>query len=100
VLAYSAARFVLFVAALALLSLAGLRSIVLVVAALLASGLLSYWLLSRPRQEMSLAVAGRLSRIRSGLDDSAASEDDEAYVDEAAGPATLTDGPRRRETGG
>jgi hypothetical protein len=64
-LAYTSARVVLFLFALLLLSLAGLGGFLLWALAFLISALLSYVLLSRQRDAMSAALAGRL-RGRTG----------------------------------
>jgi Protein of unknown function (DUF4229) len=67
VLAYTSARIVLFVAALGLLYLTGARGLLLVALALLASGILSYVLLSRQRDAMSSSLTGRLGSARSRI---------------------------------
>ncbi len=77
VLAYTVARAVLFAASYALLWLTGLRGLLLIVMALLVSGLVSLWLLARQRDAMSLALSRKLSAI----DDQAGAEDDDARRD-------------------
>ncbi len=64
VLAYSLARLCLFLVAYGALWLTGLRNqVFLVVLAALASGIVSMWLLARPRDEVSRVVTERLSRF-------------------------------------
>lgn len=88
VLVYSAARFVIFVLAIFLLSLVGLGGLTLVVVGLLVSAVVSYLLLRGQRDLVSGAVERRASRTRERLgsagarsrrrlDDAAASEDDD-----------------------
>jgi hypothetical protein len=59
--------------------LAGLRSLVLLAAALLVSGLLSWFLLARQRAAMAEVVGGAVTRGRSRLAQRTVDED--AYVD-------------------
>lgn len=82
-LAYTAMRLLLFVGALGLLYLAGARGLLLVALAVLVSGLLSFWLLTGQRDEMSAALVARTSRLRSRLDAGARSEDAD-HVDRQA----------------
>jgi uncharacterized protein DUF4229 len=63
VLAYSAARVVLFAATVGVLYLLGARGLLLLAVAVLVSGLVSFVLLSRQRDAMSSAVA---SGVRDG----------------------------------
>ncbi|HEX3959144.1 MAG TPA: DUF4229 domain-containing protein [Trebonia sp.] len=81
-LAYTSARILLFVAALVVIHLAGAQGWLLILLALLVSGLASYILLSRQRDKMSAALSGRLTKagtkaaeFRSRLDEGAAAED-------------------------
>ena len=90
-LAYTAARLVLFLVALVVLDLAGARGLLLVVLALLISGILSYVLLSRQRDAMAgslshrlRGVRGRAADFRTRLDEGTRAEDTD---DEAPGPA-------------
>ena len=73
---YTISRILLFVVALLLLRLAGARGLLLVGLALLASGIVSYVLLSRQREAMSGAVATRLRSLRTRIDEGARAEDD------------------------
>ncbi|MDQ1685492.1 MAG: hypothetical protein QOC82_2229 [Frankiaceae bacterium] len=77
---YNAWRLVLFAGCGALLALAGLRSIALLAAALLTSGVLSYFLLDGPRRALAEAVGEAVDRGRQRMADRTARED--AYVDE------------------
>ena len=63
-LAYTSARFVLFLIALVLLYLAGARGLLLAALALLVSGIASFVLLSRQRDVMSGALTKRLRGVR------------------------------------
>ena len=74
--AYTAARLLLFVAALGLLYLAGARRLMLVGLALVASGIVSFVVLSRQRDAMSGALFSRFRQFRSRLDEGARAEDD------------------------
>jgi Protein of unknown function (DUF4229) len=75
-IAYTTARILLFVAATGLLYLAGARGILLLCLGLLASGAVSYMLLSRQRDAMAAALANRFRTLRSRLDTGAKAEDD------------------------
>jgi hypothetical protein len=79
-LAYNAWRLGLFAACAGLLALAGLRSIVLIAAALAISGVLSYFLLDRQRRALAEAVGDAVDRGRRRLAERTQQED--AYVDE------------------
>jgi uncharacterized protein DUF4229 len=74
-LAYTTARILMFVAAVGLIYLAGVRGLLLLALALLASGAASYVLLSRQRDAMAGALTGRLTSFRRRLDTGAKSED-------------------------
>jgi len=63
-LAYTSARFVLFLVALVLLYVAGARGLLLAALALLVSGIASFVLLSRQRDVMSGALTSRLRGVR------------------------------------
>ena len=63
-LAYTSARFVLFLVALVLLYVAGARGLLLAALALLVSGIASFVLLSRQRDVMSGALTNRLRGVR------------------------------------
>ncbi len=75
-LTYTAARIGLFAAAAGLLYLAGARQFLLIMLALLVSGIASYVLLSRQREAMGGAWSTRLRSLRTRLDEGARSEDD------------------------
>ena len=83
-LAYTSARMLLLVAALGVFYLIGARGLTLLVLALLASGIVSFVVLSRARDRMSASLTSGLSgmRNRAGefgqrLDEGAKSEDEE-----------------------
>jgi hypothetical protein len=95
-LAYTSARILLLVVALVVLHLAGAQGWLLILLALLVSGLASYILLSRQRDKMSSALSGRLTRagakaaeFRSRLEEGAAAED--IATDDTATDDTATD---------
>lgn len=79
VVIYNLARLGLFVGCALLGYLAGLRGLLLLVGALVVSGVLSWFLLARQRIAMAGVVADAASRGRSRLGQRAAAED--AYVD-------------------
>jgi len=70
----------LFAACAGLLALAGLRSILLVAAALLVSGVLAYFPLDRQRRALAEAVGDAVDRGRRRVAERVEKED--AYVDE------------------
>lgn len=76
-LAYTTARILLFVAAVGLIYLTGVRGFALLILALLASGAASYVLLSRQRDAISGALTNRLSAFRTRLDAGAKAEDND-----------------------
>jgi hypothetical protein len=76
-IAYTTARILLFVAVTALLYVAGARGILLLGAALLISGVVSYVLLSRQRDAMSRAITSRIQGFRRRLDAGTRAEDDD-----------------------
>jgi Protein of unknown function (DUF4229) len=73
--AYTLSRIVLFVVALWVLYLLGARGLLLVALAALASGLISFVVLSRQRDAMSAAVSDRVRRLKERMDASTAAED-------------------------
>jgi hypothetical protein len=81
-LRYTTLRLSIFVAVLLLLSLLRIRGLLLLLLAVLVSGLISYPLLSKPRDAMSGAVAGGIQRFRRSIDASARAED----TDDEEGP--------------
>ncbi len=96
VLAYTLARLALFGAAYGLLWLTGLRNqLYLAVLALLASGIVSMWLLARQRDAVSSAV----SEWFAGFDASARAEDDEAET-RSRRPSTEREAESEQQTVG
>ena len=81
-LAYNLGRLGLFVGCAVLGYVAGLRGLLLLAAALIVSGVLSWFLLARQRAAMAEVVGGAVTRGRSRLAQRAAEED--AYVDSLA----------------
>ena len=75
VLRYTAARTLLFCVTLGVLYLLGARAFLLVVLALLVSGLVSYVALSRQRDEFSAVISDKLQRFNRQVDADAAAED-------------------------
>ena len=76
-LAYTTARILLFVVVTILLYLVGARGILLLGAAVLVSGIVSYVVLSRQRDRMSAAISSRLQGFRGRLDAGTRAEDDD-----------------------
>jgi hypothetical protein len=75
ILKYSTLRLLLFVAAAALLYLVGLRGFLLLIVALLVSGMVSLVVLSRSRDDVSSAISHRVSEVNRRIDERAAAED-------------------------
>ncbi|WP_017593291.1 DUF4229 domain-containing protein [Nocardiopsis potens] len=91
VLAYTSARLLLFAVAYGVLYLLGARGFLAIALAFLISGLVSYILLSKQRDAMSVHVAGGMDRMR-GMGrrlESGASHEDDAQRPGAA-PAAPT----------
>jgi hypothetical protein len=83
-LAYTTARILLFVVSMIVLYLVGARGVLLLALALVVSGIASFVLLSRQRDVMSGALAGRLRNgraraagLRTRLDEGARAEDED-----------------------
>jgi len=76
-LAYTSARILLFIAAVALLYVAGAQGLLLLGLALVVSGIVSFVVLSKQRDAMSGAIAARVRGFRSRLDAGAGAEDDD-----------------------
>jgi hypothetical protein len=74
-LAYTAARVLLFIAALGGFYLAGARGLLLLALAALVSGLISFVLLSRQRDAMSGALFSRGREFRERIDAGTRAED-------------------------
>lgn len=83
IVVYTAARAGLLIVCLVLGWVAGLSGALLLIVALLVSGLLSWFLLQRQRLAVGGAVERRISRARERIDRRAAAED--AYVDAMQG---------------
>jgi hypothetical protein len=75
IIRYNLLRLVLLLLALGLGYLAGLRGLALIVGALLVSGVLSFFLLSRQRTEMAAAIGQVVSAGRVRFTDRVARED-------------------------
>lgn len=75
IVVFSIARALLLLATLGLLWLAGARGLLLLALGVLVSGLLSYWLLARQRDAMSIALVEWSRRTRERMDSAAAKED-------------------------
>ncbi|HYS32620.1 MAG TPA: DUF4229 domain-containing protein [Streptosporangiaceae bacterium] len=76
-LSYTALRLGLFVVAFLLLYLAGARSLLLLGAAILISGVVSYFVLNAQRTAMSSAVSKRITGFRERLNAGTSAEDDD-----------------------
>jgi hypothetical protein len=74
-LRYTVLRVLLFLAVAALLWIVGLRGVWLVLFAILGSGIISIFALSRSRDAASVAFANRVSSIKRRMDKRAATED-------------------------
>jgi hypothetical protein len=90
VLVYNLCRVALFGLCLGLGYVAGLRSILLVVAAFLVSGVLSWFVLRTQREAMGRVVERTVARSQSRLAARAAAEDE--YVDQMLSAAEPTNG--------
>ncbi len=75
VLVYTASRILLFVASAGVLYLIGARGLLLLLLALVVSGLLSFVLLSRQRDALSAVVVDRSRRVRDRMDARTTAED-------------------------
>jgi hypothetical protein len=86
---YSIRRIGLFLATLVLAAatLRGVNFFIVIVVATVVSGVLSYVLLSGPRQQMASSLAGRVGRLNARLDAGAAREDAALDAAESARPA-------------
>jgi Flp pilus assembly protein TadB len=74
-LSYTLLRVLIFLAAALVLALFGVHGITLLVIALIISAIVSLLLLSRQRDRMSAALAGRFDRLRANIDEGAKRED-------------------------
>ena len=96
VIAYNLGRIGLFVGCALLGYLAGLRGLILLAAALLVSGVLSWFLLARQRAAMAEVLGGAVTRGRSKLAQRAAEEDayvESVHVDPAQSAPSATQPP-------
>jgi Protein of unknown function (DUF4229) len=76
-LAYTSARILLFVVVFGVLYLLHVRGVLLLGLAVLVSGLISFFLLSRHRDAMSGAITDRIGSFRHRLDEGTRAEDDD-----------------------
>jgi len=76
-LSYTLLRLILFVVVFAALALVGARSFLLLALAILISGAVSYFVLSRQRAAMSTAISRRVTSFRSRLNTASRAEDDD-----------------------
>ncbi|HET6920728.1 MAG TPA: DUF4229 domain-containing protein [Jiangellaceae bacterium] len=74
-LRYTLLRVLLFLAVAALLWIVGLRGLWLVLFAILGSGIISIFALSRSRDAASVSLANRVSKIKRRVDERTAAED-------------------------
>jgi hypothetical protein len=74
-LSYTLLRLLLFFAAILVLYWVGVGGIMLVALAAVISALISYVVLSRLRDSMSMSLTARMSRFRQRLDEGTRSED-------------------------
>lgn len=92
VILYTLARIALFGATAGVLYIVGARGVLLLALAILISGIVSFVLLSRQRDAVSVSVTERAARMRENLAAGAAREDDDVAADRtesAAGGAAL-----------
>jgi ABC-type transport system involved in cytochrome bd biosynthesis fused ATPase/permease subunit len=97
VLRYTSARLAVFVVVAAVLALLGMRGILLLLVAVLVSGLLSFVLLSRQRDAMSASVVQRGASLRQRMKEATEAEDeaDDAMRAESEHDAGTGDAPAR-----
>ena len=75
---YTTLRFGLLLAVGAIMYVVGMRGVTLLVVALLASGILSFFVLDRQRDALGASVGGWMSRINARIDANTRSEDDDS----------------------
>jgi hypothetical protein len=92
VLVYTASRLGVFVLVAIVLALFGMRGILLLLVAVVISGLLSFVLLSRQRDAMSQAVVDRSARIRNRMREATEAEDEADDAMRAADDQQAADG--------
>ena len=93
---YSVQRLALFGATLVLCAalLRGTDFVLVLLIATLISGVLSYFLLARSREQMAITVAGRVKRLNERLDSGAAAEDAALDAAEQGTPSADTGAPK------
>jgi hypothetical protein len=74
---YTTSRILLFAVVLGVLYLVGARGLLLIGAAVLISGIVSFIVLSRQRDAMSGAITSRITNFRERLDEGTRAEDDD-----------------------
>lgn len=74
---YTLSRLLLFVVVFVVIYAIGLRGLLMYALALVISGILSYVVLSRQRDRMSVALSRRLTNFRDRLDEGTRAEDDD-----------------------
>jgi ABC-type transport system involved in cytochrome bd biosynthesis fused ATPase/permease subunit len=100
VLVYTASRLTVFVVVAAVLAFLGMRGILLLLVAVVVSGLLSYVLLSRQRDAMSQSVVQRGERLRRRMREATESEDEADDAMRAATDAADQDSADQRARSG
>jgi hypothetical protein len=93
-LRYTLLRLLLFVVVAALLWIMGLRGLWLVMFAILGSGMISIFALSRSRDAASVSLSNRLSKFKRRIDERAAAEDAWDEQQRAAHDDTKSGGDR------
>lgn len=93
---YSVQRLALFGATLVLCTalLRGTDFVLVLLIATLISGVLSYFLLARSREQMAITVAGRVQRLNERLDSGAAAEDAALDAAEQSPPSADKGAPK------
>lgn len=94
-LIYTGLRLLLLVAVIGLFHALGMRGMLLLVAGFVVSGVLSYVLLSRPRNAMAQKVGGFFTRMNSRIDASSMAEDEDT---DTASPVTAADASDESQT--
>jgi hypothetical protein len=84
-LAYTSARILLFIAALAVFYLIGARGLVLIILALLTSGIVSFVVLYKARDRMSASLTSGLTGVRSRVSEFSERIDEGTTVEDADG---------------
>jgi cell division protein FtsW (lipid II flippase) len=74
---YTTSRILLFAVVLGVLYLVGARGLLLIGAAVLISGIVSFIVLSRQRDAMSGVITSRITNFRERLDEGTRAEDDD-----------------------